>query len=161
MNSNVAIVMATFNGASHVEEQIRSLQAQDFPDEDDQRIASDALQDATGDVRGNDLIARDEHYAGAGTLGRVAAGCTSRDDGARTASDLERELRILAPRAAFDAGLLERFGAETGVRVTQEQYAARADIPLPPDDAGFDLIDTANTYSTWVPGHTVGESETM
>ena len=28
-------------------------------------------------------------------------------------------------------------------------------------DAGFDLIDTANTYSTWVPGHTGGESETI
>jgi rhamnosyltransferase len=30
MGSNVAIVMATYNGAAHVEEQIRSLQAQDF-----------------------------------------------------------------------------------------------------------------------------------
>jgi aryl-alcohol dehydrogenase-like predicted oxidoreductase len=28
-------------------------------------------------------------------------------------------------------------------------------------DAGFDLIDTANTYSTWVPGHTGGESEAI
>lgn len=28
-------------------------------------------------------------------------------------------------------------------------------------DAGFDLVDTANTYSTWVPGHTGGESETI
>ncbi len=28
-------------------------------------------------------------------------------------------------------------------------------------DAGFDLIDTANMYSAWVPGHQGGESETM
>lgn len=28
-------------------------------------------------------------------------------------------------------------------------------------DAGFDLVDTANTYSTWVPGHTGGESESI
>lgn len=28
-------------------------------------------------------------------------------------------------------------------------------------DGGFDLIDTANTYSTWVPGHKGGESETI
>lgn len=28
-------------------------------------------------------------------------------------------------------------------------------------DTGFDLIDTANSYSTWVPGHTGGESETL
>lgn len=28
-------------------------------------------------------------------------------------------------------------------------------------DAGFDLVDTANTYSTWVPGHKGGESETI
>jgi aryl-alcohol dehydrogenase-like predicted oxidoreductase len=28
-------------------------------------------------------------------------------------------------------------------------------------DAGFDLVDTANTYSTWVPGHRGGESETI
>jgi aryl-alcohol dehydrogenase-like predicted oxidoreductase len=28
-------------------------------------------------------------------------------------------------------------------------------------DSGFDLIDTANTYSTWVPGHTGGESEAI
>lgn len=28
-------------------------------------------------------------------------------------------------------------------------------------DAGFDLVDTANSYSTWVPGHTGGESETI
>src|SRR3954462_15011067 len=28
-------------------------------------------------------------------------------------------------------------------------------------DLGFDLIDTANTYSTWVPGHVGGESETI
>jgi aryl-alcohol dehydrogenase-like predicted oxidoreductase len=28
-------------------------------------------------------------------------------------------------------------------------------------DAGFNLIDTANTYSTWVPGHKGGESETI
>lgn len=28
-------------------------------------------------------------------------------------------------------------------------------------DAGFDLIDTANMYSTWVPGHQGGESETI
>jgi len=27
--------------------------------------------------------------------------------------------------------------------------------------AGFDLIDTADIYSTWVPGHTGGESETI
>jgi aryl-alcohol dehydrogenase-like predicted oxidoreductase len=27
--------------------------------------------------------------------------------------------------------------------------------------SGFDLIDTANTYSTWVPGHVGGESETI
>ena len=27
--------------------------------------------------------------------------------------------------------------------------------------AGFNLIDTANTYSTWVPGHKGGESETV
>lgn len=27
--------------------------------------------------------------------------------------------------------------------------------------AGFDFIDTANTYSTWVPGHQGGESETI
>ncbi|MEP7068004.1 MAG: aldo/keto reductase [Usitatibacter sp.] len=26
---------------------------------------------------------------------------------------------------------------------------------------GFDLVDTANTYSTWVPGHVGGESETI
>ena len=28
-------------------------------------------------------------------------------------------------------------------------------------DAGFDLVDTANVYSTWVPGHKGGESETI
>jgi aryl-alcohol dehydrogenase-like predicted oxidoreductase len=28
-------------------------------------------------------------------------------------------------------------------------------------DAGFDLVDTANSYSTWVPGHKGGESETL
>jgi hypothetical protein len=28
-------------------------------------------------------------------------------------------------------------------------------------DLGFDLIDTANMYSAWVPGHTGGESETI
>ncbi|QJR09472.1 1-deoxyxylulose-5-phosphate synthase YajO [Usitatibacter rugosus] len=28
-------------------------------------------------------------------------------------------------------------------------------------DHGFDLVDTANTYSTWVPGHQGGESETV
>ena len=28
-------------------------------------------------------------------------------------------------------------------------------------DAGFNVIDTANTYSTWVPGHKGGESETV
>src|SRR3954463_4752958 len=28
-------------------------------------------------------------------------------------------------------------------------------------DLGFDLVDTANTYSTWVPGHVGGESETI
>jgi aryl-alcohol dehydrogenase-like predicted oxidoreductase len=28
-------------------------------------------------------------------------------------------------------------------------------------DAGFDLIDTADVYSIWVPGHTGGESETI
>ncbi len=28
-------------------------------------------------------------------------------------------------------------------------------------DAGFDLVDTANMYSTWVPGHQGGESEAI
>ncbi len=28
-------------------------------------------------------------------------------------------------------------------------------------DAGFDFIDTADVYSSWVPGHTGGESETV
>jgi aryl-alcohol dehydrogenase-like predicted oxidoreductase len=28
-------------------------------------------------------------------------------------------------------------------------------------DGGFNLIDTADVYSTWVPGHTGGESETV
>lgn len=28
-------------------------------------------------------------------------------------------------------------------------------------DAGFNLVDTANTYSTWVPGHVGGESEAI
>ena len=28
-------------------------------------------------------------------------------------------------------------------------------------DLGFNMIDTANTYSTWVPGHVGGESETI
>src|SRR5437660_4594518 len=28
-------------------------------------------------------------------------------------------------------------------------------------DAGFNLIDTADVYSRWVPGHTGGESETI
>lgn len=28
-------------------------------------------------------------------------------------------------------------------------------------DAGFNFIDTADVYSTWVPGHTGGESETI
>ncbi|MDO9072552.1 MAG: aldo/keto reductase [Rubrivivax sp.] len=28
-------------------------------------------------------------------------------------------------------------------------------------DAGFNLIDTADVYSSWVPGHTGGESETL
>src|SRR3954468_1085621 len=28
-------------------------------------------------------------------------------------------------------------------------------------DLGFDLIDTANSYSTWVPGHKGGESEAI
>jgi aryl-alcohol dehydrogenase-like predicted oxidoreductase len=33
--------------------------------------------------------------------------------------------------------------------------------PRPFVDAGFGLVDTANTYSTWVPGHHGGESETI
>src|SRR5687768_2286595 len=28
-------------------------------------------------------------------------------------------------------------------------------------DAGFNFIDTADVYSTWAPGHTGGESETV
>jgi aryl-alcohol dehydrogenase-like predicted oxidoreductase len=28
-------------------------------------------------------------------------------------------------------------------------------------DSGFQLVDTANTYSTWVPGHSGGESESI
>src|SRR5712672_4266821 len=28
-------------------------------------------------------------------------------------------------------------------------------------EAGLDFIDTADTYSTWVPGHQGGESETI
>src|SRR5688572_28072759 len=28
-------------------------------------------------------------------------------------------------------------------------------------DAGFNMVDTANAYSTWVPGHQGGESETF
>src|SRR6185295_9663383 len=28
-------------------------------------------------------------------------------------------------------------------------------------DAGFSLVDTANSYSTWVPGHKGGESEAI
>src|SRR3954470_2328346 len=28
-------------------------------------------------------------------------------------------------------------------------------------ELGFNLVDTANTYSTWVPGHAGGESETL
>ena len=28
-------------------------------------------------------------------------------------------------------------------------------------DLGFNLVDTANSYSTWVPGHAGGESETL
>lgn len=28
-------------------------------------------------------------------------------------------------------------------------------------DAGFNLVDTANTYSKWLPGHKGGESETV
>src|SRR4051812_8922906 len=28
-------------------------------------------------------------------------------------------------------------------------------------DAGFNAIDTAEVYSSWVPGHTGGESETV
>ena len=28
-------------------------------------------------------------------------------------------------------------------------------------ELGFNLVDTANTYSTWVPGHVGGESETL
>ncbi|HEX5129495.1 MAG TPA: aldo/keto reductase, partial [Usitatibacter sp.] len=28
-------------------------------------------------------------------------------------------------------------------------------------DGGFQLVDTANTYSTWVPGHAGGESESI
>jgi aryl-alcohol dehydrogenase-like predicted oxidoreductase len=28
-------------------------------------------------------------------------------------------------------------------------------------DSGFSLVDTANSYSTWVPGHQGGESETL
>src|SRR5438105_15584157 len=28
-------------------------------------------------------------------------------------------------------------------------------------DAGFNLIDTADVYSRWVPGHSGGESETL
>ena len=81
--------------------------------------------------------------AGAGTLARVAAGCTGRDESARSAPGLERELRILAPRDAFAADLLDRFSAETGVRVAHEQYAPRGAV-LPPDDSGFDLIAFAS-----------------
>lgn len=77
--------------------------------------------------------------AGAGTLARVAVGCTGRDESARSAPGLERELRILAPRDAFAADLLDRFSVETGVRVAHEQYAGRGAV-LPPDDSGFDLI---------------------
>src|SRR3954469_874326 len=28
-------------------------------------------------------------------------------------------------------------------------------------DEGFNLVDTANSYSTWVPGHQGGESEAL
>lgn len=77
--------------------------------------------------------------AGAGTLGRVAAGCAG-GDRTRSRSGLEPELRILAPRGAFDAELLEQFGGATGVRVTQENYDGQSGAALPPDDAGFDLI---------------------
>ena len=28
-------------------------------------------------------------------------------------------------------------------------------------DSGFNLVDTADVYSRWVPGHTGGESETL
>ena len=48
------------------------LQAKDFPCEHDQGIAGDALQDSTADIRSNDLIAGDEHHAGAGTLGNFS-----------------------------------------------------------------------------------------
>ena len=76
---------------------------------------------------------------GAGTLGQVAAACAGQDR-PRTASGLEPELRILAHQGAIDPGLLEEFGAETGVRATQEQYAVRSGDSQPPDDSGFDLV---------------------
>jgi spermidine/putrescine transport system substrate-binding protein len=75
---------------------------------------------------------------GAAALGRVAGGCTG-EPGARTRSGLEPELRLLAPRGAIDAGTLEQFGRETGVRVTHEHYDGPA-ATLPPDDAGIDLL---------------------
>lgn len=75
---------------------------------------------------------------GAAALGRVAGGCTG-EGTARTGSGLEPELRLLAPRGAFDPGTLDEFGRETGVRVTHENYDGPS-ATLPPDDAGIDLI---------------------
>ena len=78
--------------------------------------------------------------AGAGTLGRFIAGCTGGDGARSGAARLERELHVLAHAGAFEPGLLERFGTETGVRVTLEQYEPRAGAPVSAGDAGFDLL---------------------
>src|SRR5688500_2377726 len=48
------------------------LQPEDLAGEDDQGVASDALEDSAADVRRNDRIARDKHHAGAGTLGNFS-----------------------------------------------------------------------------------------
>jgi spermidine/putrescine transport system substrate-binding protein len=78
--------------------------------------------------------------AGAGTLGRFITGCSGGDGARSEAAGLERELHLLAHAGAFEPALLERFGSETGVRVTLEEYETRAGAPVPAGDAGFDLL---------------------
>ncbi len=55
------------------------------------------------------------------------------------------------------AALLRRQCLRPGPRTEKTSFALLDGFL----DAGFDFIDTADSYSSWVPGHAGGESETI